>query len=111
MNRREWLQAAGGMGAGVMIGNRNELAGPAQASGASKWKTSIQRLQLRHTWTTTMSSSQYRDTIFVRVSSDGVTGVGEGAPIVRYQENAENGAKAIAEIIPTLQGANLWQFE
>ena len=111
MNRREWLQAAGGIGAGVMMGNRKVFVARARASGAPKWERSVQRLQLRHTWTTTMSSSQYRDTIFVRVSSDGVAGVGEGAPIVRYHENAADGTKAIADIMPTLQGADLWQFE
>ena len=111
MNRRQWLQAAGGIGTGAMIGNLGELRAFAGLAGISKWETTLQRLQLRHTWTTTMSSSQYRYTIFVRVTSDGVTGVGEGAPIVRYHENAEDGAKAIAEIVPALQHANLWQFE
>lgn len=111
MNRREWLQAAGGIGAGAMIGNFGETTAWAGRGTDSKWETSVKRLQLRHTWTTTMSSSQYRDTIHVRVTSDSVTGVGEGAPIVRYHENAEDGAKALAGIIPTLQGSNLWQYE
>jgi len=111
MNRREWLQAAGGIGAGAMIGKMGEIPVLAGPVADSKWETSVKRLQLRHTWTTTMSSSQYRDTIHVRVTSDGVTGVGEGAPIVRYHENAEDGAKAIAGITGILEGANLWQFE
>ena len=111
MNRREWFQAAGGIGEGAMIGNFGETTAWAGRVTDSKWETSVKRLQLRHTWTTTMSSSQYRDTIHVRVTSDGVTGVGEGAPIVRYHENAEDGAKAIAGIMPTLQGSNLWQYE
>jgi len=110
MNRREWLQAAGGIGAGAMIGNVREIP-MAKLVTDSKWETTIKRLQLRHTWTTTMSSSQYRDTIHVRVTSEGVTGVGEGAPIVRYHENAEEGAKAIAGITGILEGANLWQYE
>ena len=111
MNRREWLQAAGGIGVGAMIGKMGEMPVLAGPVADSKWETSVKRLQLRHTWTTTMSSSQYRDTIHVRVTSDGVTGVGEGAPIVRYHENAEDGAKAIAGITGILEGANLWQFE
>ena len=111
MNRREWLQAAGGLGAGTMIANLGSTAASAGTAKDAKWEATVQRLQLRHTWTTTMSSSQYRDTIHVRVASDGVTGVGEGAPIVRYHENAVDGVKAIAEIIPTLEGANLWQYE
>jgi L-alanine-DL-glutamate epimerase-like enolase superfamily enzyme len=58
-----------------------------------------------------MSSSEFRDTISVRMSNDGVSGVGEGAPIVRYHENADDGAKAIARIVPLLQDANPWHFE
>lgn len=111
MNRREWLQVAGGVGAGAMIGNLGKMQALAGTVGAAKWETALQRLQLRHTWTTTMSSSQYRDTIFVRLTSDGVTGVGEGAPIVRYHENATDGAKALAEILASFQKANLWQYE
>jgi L-alanine-DL-glutamate epimerase-like enolase superfamily enzyme len=37
--------------------------------------------------------------------------VGEGAPIVRYHESADEGAKAIAAILPLLQSADPWHFE
>ena len=49
-------------------------------SGNANLETEIVRLTLRHTWTTTMSSSQYRDVIYARYTKDGVTGLGEGAP-------------------------------
>lgn len=111
MNRRQWLQVSGGLGAGIAFAKMGDMPAWAAAQRPCNWETSIKRLKLRHTWTTTMSSSEYRDTIYVRVTSDGMTGVGEGAPIVRYHENAEAGAKAIAAIAPTLQGANLWYFE
>jgi L-alanine-DL-glutamate epimerase-like enolase superfamily enzyme len=58
-----------------------------------------------------MSSSAYRDTIHVRMTSDGVTGVGEGAPIVRYHEDAVSGKEAIDALQPFLSGANPWQFQ
>ena len=51
----------------------------------------IIRLKLKHTWTTVMSSSDYRDTLHVRYTRDGLTGYGEGAPIVRYHETAATG--------------------
>src|SRR5690242_9310746 len=111
MNRREWFQASGGIGAGLLFARFGHIPALAAASQACSWEVGVKKLQLRHTWTTTMSSSQFRDTIHVRVTSDGVTGVGEGAPIVRYHENAEEGAKAIAGIIGILEGANLWQYE
>ena len=60
---------------------------------ASKPHAKIVRLNLRHTWTTTMSSSEYRDTLHLAYSRDGITGHGEGAPIVRYHEDAEARAR------------------
>jgi len=110
MNRREWLKLGGALGASSVFANLEASAGWAE-SAASVWETSITHLKLRHTWTTTMSSSEYRDTIHARVTCDGVTGVGEGAPIVRYHENAEDGKKAIDAIIPFLQTADPWRFE
>ena len=111
MNRRQWLRASGGIGAGMAFAKLGDMPAWAAAAGTCNWETTIKRLKLRHTWTTTMSSSAYRDTIFVTVENGGVTGVGEGAPIVRYHENAEDGAKAIAAITPTLDAAKLWHFE
>lgn len=112
MNRREWIKTTGTLGVGCMAANLGSLPALATESQAGcKWEPSITRLNLRHTWTTTMSSSAYRDTIHVRLTSGGVTGLGEGAPIVRYHENAEEGRKAIESILPFLEGANPWQFE
>jgi L-alanine-DL-glutamate epimerase-like enolase superfamily enzyme len=70
----------------------------------------VVRLKLRHTWTTTMSSSEYRDNLYFRFTSGGVTGRGEGAPIVRYKETAELGRQAIESIAPLLRSANPWSF-
>lgn len=59
---------------------------------------SLKRLMLRHTWTTTMSSSEYRDTVQFQYRRDGITGHGEGAPIIRYQEFPDQAMKAIDAI-------------
>jgi len=111
VNRREWLNTIGVLGAGSILANLDSLPAAAGKSSGCVWETSIARLKLRHTWTTTMSSSEYRDTIQVRLTSDGVTAVGEGAPIVRYHESAEEGKKAIDSILPFLRTANPWRFE
>jgi L-alanine-DL-glutamate epimerase-like enolase superfamily enzyme len=111
MNRRAWCKSAAGLGFGVAISSLETFPPRAEESGANQWETSITRLKLRHTWTTTMSSSEYRDTIQVRFTRDGVTGVGEGAPIVRYHESAEEGAKAIAGITAVLKGVDPWHYE
>ena len=57
-----------------------------------------------------MSSSNTRDTVYCRISSGGVTGVGEGAPIVRYKEDAASAIKAIESVRELLATADPWQF-
>src|SRR4051812_37585355 len=101
MNRRSFLQAAA-----------TAPAAPALASPADppSLTAKIVRLNLRHTWTTTMSSSQYRDTLHVAYSRDGITGRGEGAPIVRYKEDAESARKAVESVRSLLLSADPMQF-
>jgi len=84
-------------------------AGPSAAAPATL-NTRIRRLNLRHTWTTVMSSSDYRETFYVEYSKDGITGIGEGAPIIRYKESAETARTAVESIRPWLTAADPWQF-
>jgi L-alanine-DL-glutamate epimerase-like enolase superfamily enzyme len=58
-----------------------------------------------------MSSSDYRDTLYVRYSRDGVTGIGEGAPIVRYHEDAAGGQQAVNRLADWLCGVDPRQFD
>ena len=76
----------------------------------ASFEAKILRLNLRHTWTTTMSSSAYRDTLHVAYSRDGITGHGEGAPIVRYHEDAEGARKAVESVRGLLLAADPMQF-
>jgi len=69
----------------------------------------VKRLNLQHTWTTVMSSSAYRDTFFVHYTREGVTGIGEGAPIVRYNESAQQ-AKDLLEKETWIVQRDPWQF-
>jgi L-alanine-DL-glutamate epimerase-like enolase superfamily enzyme len=70
----------------------------------------IVRLNLRHTWTVATSSSAYRDNLHVRYSRDGVTGLGEGAPLARYQEDAKSTQQAVESVRQLLTSADPWQF-
>jgi len=74
-------------------------------------ETEIARLRLRHTWTTTMSTSEYRDTLHVRLTREGVTGVGEGAPIVRYHESAEEARRAVEAARTVILAGDPWLLE
>jgi L-alanine-DL-glutamate epimerase-like enolase superfamily enzyme len=109
MNRREWLKTAGAAGLLASSPFEGETAGQAKTAGSVQ--TEIVRLNLRHTWATTMSASTYRDTLHLRYSRQGITGIGEGAPIVRYHESAESAQKAVASVAPYLSGADPMQFE
>ena len=100
MKRRDLFQA---LGAGA-------VAAPFLASTAATIEPKVVRLKLRHTWTTVMSSSEYRDTIHLHYTREGITGVGEGAPIVRYHENAESAQRAIESVQDLLASANPLQF-
>src|SRR5579872_3239636 len=100
MTRRDLFPALGAAG----------LACSARASAVSVMETKIVRLKLRHTWTTVMSSSDYRDTVHVHYTRAGMTGVGEGAPIVRYHENAESAKHAIESIQGMLISADPLHF-
>lgn len=101
MNRRDWMRTFASAGA---------LPLAAQQRAANTIETEIVRLKLRHTWTTTMSSSDFRDTLHVRFRSQGITGRGEGAPIVRYHESAETARKAVQSVAGYLGTADPWKF-
>jgi L-alanine-DL-glutamate epimerase-like enolase superfamily enzyme len=100
VKRRDLFKA---MGAGA-------VAAPVLAGAPSTIEPKIIHLKLRHTWTTVMSSSDYRDTVHLHYKREGITGVGEGAPIVRYHENAESAQRAIESVQDLLVSADPRQF-
>lgn len=100
LNRRKWLKTVAATAAIPLPG----WGGPARL------ETEIVRLKLRHTWTTVMSSSEYRDNLHLRFTSGGVTGLGEGAPIVRYKENAELARRTVESVRELVTSANPWHF-
>ena len=115
MDRRAWLKTASLSTAALALpfSARASVAEPGNtdtAPVAAQLETEIKRLKLRHTWTTTMSSSEFRDTLHLRYTRDGITGYGEGAPIVRYHENAVDAQKAAESLREFLLGVNPWQF-
>lgn len=103
VNRRDLLKTAGIAAASARLSRA--------ATTPVKFETQIMRINLRHTWTTTMSSSQYRDTLYTRYTRDGITGHGEGAPIVRYNESAESARKAVESVRGLIASADPWEFE
>jgi L-Ala-D/L-Glu epimerase len=99
MNRRTWMKTT--------------AAAPLMAfdtPSAARMDTEIVKLKLRHTWTTTMSSSEFRDNLYVHYTHSGITGHGEGAPIIRYKESAELARQAVEAVRSTLLSADPAKF-
>jgi len=111
MNRRNWMKTAAVAGATLACDLPLERFARAEGLSRCQVESAITRLKLRHTWTTTMSSSEYRDTLSVRLTSQETSGIGEGAPIIRYHENAEGARQALDSVKALLQSSDPWQFE
>jgi L-alanine-DL-glutamate epimerase-like enolase superfamily enzyme len=114
MNRRDWLKGAGAAGlvaAMPLEMNAGSKEKPTSAGKQAQFTTEIKRLNLRHTWTTTMSSSAYRDTVHTHYTKDGISGHGEGAPIIRYKEYPEQAKAAIDAIAAQIVAGDPWHFD
>ena len=101
MRRRDYLKLSGAAVAASAL--------PALADDA-ELQDEIVRLQLKHTWTTVMSSSTYRDTLHVQYGRDGLVGYGEGAPIPRYNETPQSVKYAVETVRGLLEKADPAQF-
>src|SRR5512136_2941408 len=110
MNRRDLLKSLGAIAALPMKGRTAAMEPDANPAGPTTVETEIVRLKLRHTWTTTMSSSDYRDNLHLRLTHMGITGRGEGAPIVRYREDAESARRAAESVKPLVASSDPWRF-
>lgn len=111
ISRRDCLKLAGAAGVAALAPFDASAAAPAPLSGDARVDCSLMHLMLRHTWTTTMSSSTYRNTVKVQFSRDGLTGVGEGAPIIRYKEYPEQAKQAIDAIAGEIASSDPWMYE
>ncbi|MFI5169770.1 MAG: dipeptide epimerase [Vicinamibacterales bacterium] len=108
MKRRDVIGAAAALAAATALRRETAVAADAPRDGLD---IGTVRLHLRHTWTTTMSSSEYRDTVEVRLTREGVTGIGGGAPIVRYDESAETATRALQDVRPLAATGDPWRAE
>lgn len=57
-----------------------------------------------------MSSSEFRETLYVSYTKDGITGHGEGAPIVRYKEDAKGAQAAVNSVRELVLSSDPWHF-
>ncbi len=81
--------------------------GASEPKTATRFTLSTQRLTLRHTWTISRNSSDFKDNVFVCIERDGVQGWGEAAPNVRYAESAAQ-TLVVLERARSLFASNDW---
>ena len=104
MRRRDYLKLSG---AALAV---NSMPARSAQSDDAQLQDEVIRLQLKHTWTTVMSSSTYRDTLHVQYGRDGLVGYGEGAPIVRYNETPQTAKYAVEIVRGLLEQTDPAQF-
>jgi L-alanine-DL-glutamate epimerase-like enolase superfamily enzyme len=107
ISRRKLLEASVLAGAAWP---RIVAAGQRGAKGSPRLGVSQRRLLLRHTWTISRNSSDFKDNVFVRVERDGVTGWGEAAPNVRYGQSAEQTTAAIEKARALVEAGDWLQY-
>jgi L-alanine-DL-glutamate epimerase-like enolase superfamily enzyme len=105
MKRKEFLELGLAAAAGSMLAG---CSGPApeaartKASGTTKVTVKIFDLKLRQAWGLSRGTWTTRRNAFVKIERDGVAGLGEAAPIARYDETAESAAAFIEKARPVL---------
>ncbi len=99
MTRKEFILAGG---VGILAAGKATMSAPKAAPGRTKVDVDVKRLQLKHTWTISRNSSDFKDNVFVRIEQDGIVGWGEAAPNVRYGESTEKSLDRIRKAGPFL---------
>ena len=92
LSRKQFLKMIASAGA---VWPAMSALGDNKQKGPTQFTLSTKRLMLCHTWTIARSSSDFKDNVFVCIERDGVAGLGEAAPNVRYNESVEQTLAAL----------------
>ncbi|MFC1782469.1 dipeptide epimerase, partial [Planctomycetota bacterium] len=63
----------------------------------------VRELKLVHTWIISRSSDDVKNNVFVRFERDGIAGIGEAAPSLRYNETPESTIETIKKTEPLFE--------
>ena len=73
-------------------------------------KIESRKLELKHAWTISRNTSNFKDNVFVTLEKDGILGFGEAAHNVRYGESRASTIDTIKMAIPLLETCNPFDF-
>ena len=115
LTRKEFLVLSGKTMVGSLIVDpliHHLFANPltTKTAGDRMIEVKTKRLYLKHTWTIARGSSDFKDNVFVRIEKDGIVGIGEAAPNVRYGESAQLTTRRIREAEPIFQQNNFFHY-
>ncbi len=68
-------------------------------------------LRMQHVWRISRDQATAKMNVFIRLEHDGVTGFGEVAPNIRYNETTESSIEFLEKARPVLESANPWHFQ
>ncbi|HVP91225.1 MAG TPA: enolase C-terminal domain-like protein, partial [Terriglobales bacterium] len=110
MKRKDFLRLSGAAAAGSLVSLRSGLS-EALAGGGGKTRVSVKimDLKLQYAWGLSRGTWTTRRNAFVKIERDGVSGLGEAAPIARYDETAEGAAAFFEKARPVLE-RDLWEY-
>ncbi len=110
MKRKEFLGLSGMLAAGAALPGGLAFAEMKEAaSGPARLDARIFEVKLKYAWTLSRGTWNTRRNVLIRLEKDGAVGMGESAPIVRYNETAESGMAFIEKARPILD-RDLWQY-
>jgi L-alanine-DL-glutamate epimerase-like enolase superfamily enzyme len=103
MKRKEFLSIAAAVAAGPLLTRCSESRrARSGASGRAVVAVKLYDLKLKQAWGLSRGTWTTRRNAFVRIEKDGVVGLGEAAPIARYNETAESAAAFIEKARPVI---------
>ena len=104
MKRKEFLTLAGVAAAGSLFAPGSAVRDAwAGAEGKTRVTVKLFELKLRQAWGLSRGTWTTRRNCYVRIERAGVAGLGEAAPIARYNETAESAAAFIDKARPVLE--------
>lgn len=70
----------------------------------------IKRLDLKYRWTISRASINFKNSVFVQIEREGISGYGEASPNSRYEESAESTVALIEKAIPLFEHRDLRNY-
>jgi len=111
ISRKEFLKITGKTLAALSAFNAGLLSVIKKSTaGEKKMEYKVKELRLTHTWTIARNSSDVKNNVFTKYEKDGVFGIGEAAPNIRYNETAESTVDTIKKAKPLFEKYDPWHF-